>query len=1335
MARDTARFSPDIGSIYSYLEEYNWYPDATQCTFDAFGGVTSDFGWGATVHAQLQWWENGTWHDFGSEGSEWFTGYGDKKIVSHYGGYFARGASDRSVRVGCLCWGTINGTYTEGRAWLSYTVPHLVDAPTLGAVSRVSDNQISIAWTNPSQAYEAMCIEVQTDGGSWSQVAVLWNTATSYQWNGAAADHSYKVRIRAYYVNSYSAYSSEPASIVMTPTAPQSLTTSATSGTTVTVNLVNPSNVATGIKYQLSSNGSTWGTSTTVSGSPVTSFSVDMTTNRYIRVCNTNSTGDSGWLTSGEIITVTKPNKPTITSDANGGTWSADKDLTITWGYSNADGSPQEAYKYQYSIYPYSSTSSSANITSATDHVTYEPEDIIEVGETMRWRVAVKGASATWSDYSDWLYVTLKTAPTVNITSPSASVTAMPLSISATYTDAFGTCAEANYYLQGNGQRYPQSGTLPLTVTTSGGVTTLSASITASDFIPDNGASYTVYVTARSSSSLQSTANATFQTAFTEPTAGDLSIQNDPDTGYVSLLATFDNDGSDIEYSGNTNQQYDCEPAYVKSLTIDGKSEIQSDFQLPIALYKTGYSVNASGVETSNANFRIYQTTDVYEGESVICTFTLSTLQNVYARVHLYDSNGWVAQMGYAIFGEGSDTELTKTITFTVPSKGYLRLSLYTTTKTKTVVVPSRMISIEHVTVIGRNMLNLLKYTRYYASSCTGIVIGSNELNIYPNGTGSTWCHYDFYWDDLLESGQAYTLICKYSGNTNNLPFGIGIRTSDDTGYVYSPNTNKQTAESGEFSFTFTAYGTTLGIWWYINYSGSGASPVATVTIKDIMLEKGSVAHDYEPYSAQVIVGDNLLDVFNDFPKTSTNYQSCHIENNNNGTFTVSGTNSGGNFGFNSTTGSVTLPAGMYTFSGNGNLRGCNLAFTVNGSDVNITTSSPFKTVVYNEPATLTKWKVSVANGATISGTCYPMIERGSVAHDFTIRDVGYVPLRSAGSVHDQLQAGKDEWTVERKVGSVDLGSLTWTAAGTDGQLYSSGISSLVKIPASFDTTANVLCAKYATVTRNELFASSGYGEMCIAGNGNIIVRDSVYPDKDALKTLLNGVYLFYELATPTTDTPTSYSTIEIGTAFTVGTELDSTFSMTSWDGAAEADTISVSRVNADGTTTPLLADGASGSGVVDKYAPLNTAYQYAVTTTSAAHAIKTVYVDNILRTPRFFFYFDDYIASALWVPTERISPTRPHREELYFSGRTLPMSIDDEAEGESRSLSFQLRTRDEANAFHKLKHHSGSSIYKSSMGAVMHANVTIELEPAFKNVSIYGGLSIRLVQVSGVEL
>lgn len=100
-------------------------------------------------------------------------------------------------------------------------------------------------------------------------------------------------------------------------------------------------------------------------------------------------------------------------------------------------------------------------------------------------------------------------------------------------------------------------------------------------------------------------------------------------------------------------------------------------------------------------------------------------------------------------------------------------------------------------------------------------------------------------------------------------------------------------------------------------------------------------------------------------------------------------------------------------------------------------------------------------------------------------------------------------------VGSVDLGTLTWTA----GESVSFKTHHLAgqKLTKSYSIAPNFICPKYSTKTQNE-----SWGKTSITGisatsnvNGYIYVNDTSYTDATAFKQAMSGVILYYELANP----------------------------------------------------------------------------------------------------------------------------------------------------------------------------------------------------------------------------
>ena len=100
-------------------------------------------------------------------------------------------------------------------------------------------------------------------------------------------------------------------------------------------------------------------------------------------------------------------------------------------------------------------------------------------------------------------------------------------------------------------------------------------------------------------------------------------------------------------------------------------------------------------------------------------------------------------------------------------------------------------------------------------------------------------------------------------------------------------------------------------------------------------------------------------------------------------------------------------------------------------------------------------------------------------------------------------------------VGSVDLGTLTWTA----GESVSFKTHHLAgqKLTKSYSIAPNFICPKYSTKTQNELWGKTSITGISATSNvnGYIYVNDTSYTDATAFKQAMQGVILYYELANP----------------------------------------------------------------------------------------------------------------------------------------------------------------------------------------------------------------------------
>ena len=112
--------------------------------------------------------------------------------------------------------------------------------------------------------------------------------------------------------------------------------------------------------------------------------------------------------------------------------------------------------------------------------------------------------------------------------------------------------------------------------------------------------------------------------------------------------------------------------------------------------------------------------------------------------------------------------------------------------------------------------------------------------------------------------------------------------------------------------------------------------------------------------------------------------------------------------------------------------------------------------------------------------------------------------------------------TVTRKYGIVDLGTLTWNYNSTDSY-FTSFIADMMK---NTYASVNLVCSKYPTMPLP--LSNLVYGIRYAGGVSSIMVRDSAYTDAATFKAAMSGVYLVYELATPTTEQSTPFASPQV---------------------------------------------------------------------------------------------------------------------------------------------------------------------------------------------------------------
>ena len=104
---------------------------------------------------------------------------------------------------------------------------------------------------------------------------------------------------------------------------------------------------------------------------------------------------------------------------------------------------------------------------------------------------------------------------------------------------------------------------------------------------------------------------------------------------------------------------------------------------------------------------------------------------------------------------------------------------------------------------------------------------------------------------------------------------------------------------------------------------------------------------------------------------------------------------------------------------------------------------------------------------------------------------------------------------VKRKFGVVDLGSLSWGYSAGAERFYA-------QLPINSTSIIQpCMCEKYLFNT-NTYNDSDRTDKVVCTISQYVYIRDSSYTNETTFKTAMNGVYLVYELATPTTETVTN---------------------------------------------------------------------------------------------------------------------------------------------------------------------------------------------------------------------
>lgn len=405
---------------------------------------------------------------------------------------------------------------------------------------RVSDQSQRIGWTpdytdsNGAYPWTGVRIERKTDGGSWSQIASVSWDVTTWTDNTTSADHAYAYRVRSYNPDATSSYSVADPPLVTTPKAPGSVGVTRTGGTNVSISASGTSGVATQHQVQTSLNGADWVDRGEVTKWPLSVNVGGGTVRARVRsIAEMEDTNKlfSGWTVSGTVQTVVAPNAPSVRVGKS--VQPKSESTTVSWVKSHPDGSAQTAAQVEL-VLPDGKVST-ANVSGAASSYTQAgPRSATGVWKV---RVRTKGLSADWGAWSGYVSFSVYDPPTVSFSAPASGtvVKQLPMTILWGVSDPTGVSEQTLTIRNSRGsvayQRSP-------------GPTARELTLSESTWIPVNGEKYTVELAVTGGSSLSSTAQTSFSTAWAGPASPYIEATVDADQLQVTLAASAPASGS-----------------------------------------------------------------------------------------------------------------------------------------------------------------------------------------------------------------------------------------------------------------------------------------------------------------------------------------------------------------------------------------------------------------------------------------------------------------------------------------------------------------------------------------------------------------------------------------------------------------------------------------------------------------------------------------------------------------------------------------------------------------------------------------------------------------------
>ncbi len=349
---------------------------------------------------------------------------------------------------------TLNNTAATAAQWRDGPVP---SPPTGLTITRSSLPQLVLNWTAPSGSYVIQYLIERLVGSTWTQIAVVPASSTTYTNTGLTCGTSYSYRVRARNGDGYSTYTSQASDTACLVVPPTNLTaTASTSAVSITLNWTDTNTTETGYQIERSvHNAATWSAIASVGANTTTftnSASILCATAYDYRVRAYQGSDYSGYSS---VATATTLICPPLTPTGFTATAVSQSRINLSWNDPSNDPRYQESgYDIQRAI---GAGSFSMLVTIPSGTLTYSNSGLT-CGTNYSYRIQTFNAGGT----SSWATVTTSTNACAAPAAPTA-LAARPISRFNAVITWGDVEDETAYYVERslNGSTWTQIATLP----------------------------------------------------------------------------------------------------------------------------------------------------------------------------------------------------------------------------------------------------------------------------------------------------------------------------------------------------------------------------------------------------------------------------------------------------------------------------------------------------------------------------------------------------------------------------------------------------------------------------------------------------------------------------------------------------------------------------------------------------------------------------------------------------------------------------------------------------------------------------------------------------------